>query len=170
MEELRTTLTDAPPGLERGLYLENHRLLLPWYTPHRAARMLLGLEDGRPDKDTLTWNEMACLGGLECSIAGKFVVDETVDPEKHCLRLVEFPGPDEPTEAVYARVKAHLVGRLGETTLEYDGSESRLKAFAEWDGDEVMWKVVGGDKDECVGELWRKPFPKEYLKLTLTSF
>lgn len=175
MSELRTSQTDGPPGLEKGLYIENLRILLPWYTPHRAARMLLGLEDGRPDKDTLTWSGITCLGGLECGIGGKFVLDEGHDPSKPCLRLIEFrvkAAPEEPVERLYGRIKSHLSRQLGEPTLEYDGSEGHLKAFAEWDGDEVMvmWKIVGGDKDSCVGELWRKPFPKEYLKLTLTSF
>ncbi|MCL6526696.1 MAG: hypothetical protein K6T57_07390 [Thermaceae bacterium] len=176
MAEPRNPPADGPPGLEQGLYLEQHHILLPWYTSHRAARMLLGLEDARPDKDTLTWNGMRCLGGLSCAISGRFVCDETHDAPKPSLRLIEFAlqrVPGEALEELYGRVKAHLSQQLGPPTLEYDGNEGHLRAFAEWDGEEVMvmWKVVvQGGQEDCLGEIWRKPLPKEYLKLTLTRF
>jgi hypothetical protein len=141
MIDLRTTQTDAPPGLEQGLYLENHRVLLPWYTPHRTTRMLLGFEDARPDKDTLTWNGMICLSGLDCSISGRFVLDQAHDAAKPCLRLIEFrvkAEPGEVTEGLYGRIKAHLGEQLGVPTLVYDGSQGYLPAFTEWDGKEVI--------------------------------
>ena len=54
MENTKITQPDVLPSLDQGLYLENIRELLPWYITHRAARMILGLEDARPDKDTLS--------------------------------------------------------------------------------------------------------------------
>lgn len=175
MENTKITQPDVLPSLDQGLYLENIRELLPWYITHRAARMLLGLEDARPDKDTLSWNGVRCLDGLDCAITGKFILDEAHDPTKQCLRLIEFrvkPAPEELVERLYGRIKSHLGRQLGEPTLEYDGSEGHLRAFAEWDGDQlmVMWKtVVVAGQEGCVGEIWPKPLPKEYLKLTLTS-
>jgi len=161
------------PSLSQGLYLEHLGTMLEWYTSHRSARVLLSLEDHR-DKDTLRWNKVECLGGLSCAIDCKFILDEAFG-EKRCLRLIEFrvqPVEEEATERLYKRIKSHLRRQLGEPALEYDGEEGNLRSFVEWDSEEVMvmWKIIkSGSQESCLGELWRKPFPKEYLKLTLTN-
>lgn len=176
MDELKETPNNEAPDLAQGLYLENLGVTLEWYTSHRQARVLLGLEDWRPDKDTLSWKQVQCLGGLSCSIAAKFILDPAHDPEKRCLRLVEFrvhPAQDEPLERLYNRIRSHLKRRMGEPTLDYEGEEGYLRSFVEWDSEQVMlmWKIIKTeDGESCQGELWRKPFPSEYLKLTLTQF
>lgn len=164
--------------LSEGICLENLGKLLPWNIGHRDARALLGLETMRPDKITLAWDNQVCLDGLPCQIAGKFILEEAFIPEKRALRLIEFRpqkadgvGLDE----FYANVRGHLAHHFGQPSLDYDGSEGSLRSFSEWDTEDVMvmWKItrLGLEaEEECVGEIWRKPFPKEYLKLTLSSF
>lgn len=156
--------------LGQGLYLEHLDLTLEWRTTHRQARSKLGFEDRRPSADTLVWNRVECLGGLQCDQYAKFIPDDGPTPEQRTLRLIEFTvHAEQPVEHLYEAVKAHLVRLLGAPTLEYDGHDGNLRSFVEWDSEKVMvlWKIMGGARQGCVGELWSKPLPKEYLKLTL---
>lgn len=164
-------------SLREGIYLEHQNKWLEWFCTHREARGKLGMEMGRPDKATLAWHEVLALGGLPVQIAGKFVADVAREPDKRTLRVIEFKvykQEEESVDGLYKRVKAHLRGNLGEPTLEYDGeaADSYLRSFTEWDSDDVMmmWKIARTEAgEECLGEIWCKPLPKEYLKLTLTS-
>ncbi len=156
--------------LSQGLYLEHLDLMLEWHITHRQARTKLGFEDRRPSADTLVWNRVQCLGGLYCDLYAKFIPGEGSASDSRTLRLIEFTvHAEQPVEHLYEAVKAHLVRLLGEPTLEYDGNDGNLRSFVEWDSDQVMllWKILGGARQGCVGELWSKPLPREYLKLTL---
>ncbi len=156
--------------LGQGLYLEHLDLTLEWHITHRQARSKLGFEDRRPSADTLVWNRVECLGGLHCTLYTKFIPGDGSTYDQRTLRLIEFTvHAEQPVEHLYEAVKAHLVNLLGAPALEYDGHGGNLRSFVEWDSAEVMllWKILGGARQGCVGELWSKPLPKEYLKLTL---
>jgi len=156
--------------LSQGLYLEHLDVMLDWRITHRQARSKLGFEDRRPSADTLVWNRVECLGGLHCTVYNKFISEIDSTQDQRTLRLIEFTvHAEQPVEHLYEGVKAHLVNLLGEPTLEYDGNDGNLRSFVEWDSEKVMllWKIMGGARQGCVGELWSKPLPKEYLKLTL---
>lgn len=169
--------------LAGGLLIENQGLTLPWYADTSTARGLLGLEDHQLDKETHVWKGLACLNGLESDLSFesdlslKFIREESSEGQAgpRQLRFIEFRTAHTealPVEQRYRRVKAHLKSLFGEPGLEYDGQEGALRSFCEWETDEVLvvWKIVKGDAEDCVGELWRKPLPRQYLKLTLTSF
>lgn len=163
--------------LAGGLLIESPGITLPWYADTRSVRGLLGLEDHRLDKETHVWKGLTCLNGLESDLYLRFIREESGDgptgPRQ--LRFIEFRTAHTAGGSVeqrYRRGKAHLKSLFGEPGLEYDGQEGALRSFCEWETDEVLvvWKIVKGDAEDCVGELWRKPLPKQYLKLTLTSF
>ncbi len=154
--------------------IEDRQLVLPWRCATGKARTVLGLEDQRSSKHTLVWRGLECLGGLKCDLQCTFLPKEQ-DSLVMELRLVEFvvPGNDnDPADTVYSRVKTHLVEYLGKASLEYEGEEGNLRSFSEWESEEVLvvWKILGlGPNDSCRGELWCKPLPDDYLKLTLPA-
>ncbi len=154
--------------LGQGLY-QHLDVMLEWRITHRQARGKPGFEDRHPSADTLVWERVQCLGGLSCTLYARFLPSDDA-PQERTLRLLEFRvHSTQPTEHLFAGIKTHLERLLGAPSLEYDGTEGQLRSFAEWESERILllWKVVGGTRQGCVGEMWSKPLPKEYLKLTL---
>ncbi|RIH83540.1 hypothetical protein Mterra_02257 [Calidithermus terrae] len=157
--------------LGQGLLLEDLGQNLPWGCSTGTARLLLGPEHQRPDRETMVWNPVRCLDGLECHLTGKFLRDEP--DERRRLRMVEFVPYEKLKAAVvpkYLLVRQHLVGLLGEPTLEQEPGDSVVGTFSRWDTEAylVLWKVVSKrGLEHCVGQIWPKPLPGNYLEMMI---
>lgn len=156
--------------LSQGLLLEDLGQNLPWGCSTGTARLLLGPEHRRPDRETMVWNPVRCLDGLECHLTGKFLREE--HDERRRLRMVEFV-PYEKLKAAapkYLLVRQHLVGLLGEPTFEQQPEDGVLGALSRWDAEAylVLWKVVPRQGlEHCVGQIWHKPLPGKYLEMMI---
>ena len=143
--------------------MEESQQLLPWNTPLPEFRLAMDMENYRLDRTTSVWNNRRALGGLVCSIRGKFLLEAPgPDKERKFKGIQLIPDTADNSGAYYYSIlKQHLLDNLGKPTLEYDAFPPNQICL--WDSGKlaISLKVEGAEPiDLCTLEVWPKPLPE----------
>src|SRR5574341_1193106 len=108
--------------LDKGLWLEDSHVLLPWDARGEELRRIgQPIVSEQSDRLLLVWKECTCLGGLRCQVEAHLYYSQqrnefnSVRALKQ-LTLTPLDAREEGVRSQYDNAKQHLIERLGEPT------------------------------------------------------
>ena len=157
--------------LDRGILLEDIRILLPWDTPEKKLRKL-----GKPlisklnkDRVTLCWNDHLVFGGLKCQVQADFQKASLFSPRPPVidsfLTMVYLNFPNSINihpRSQFNDLKKQLIKTFGRPSFEGNLDPPFDLPSAQWDFDSALIELYVNERfgEYCVGQVWRKPLPR----------